>query len=325
MNRTGNAAAVFVALAFGCGWAAPIGKLEIQTSSNYSPIQPDSCDTLFIPSTAISSSIYAIWIDQFYNFIAYSKVTEWRSRDTAVVGIRPGNTSIGEGIVYRKADSGTTMIYGTDSCGATDSCVVVLQCQCSYTSLSIYTLNPYHPGADTIRIPLNDSLILYAEARRPDDTTRWEAVAVSWSKSANLKTKTAPPGAPTDHWTVAPDSEGEGWVTVRMGVSAAPDSVWVIFYDPISIRENPDMPLRPDVWSIHPENGGVRVHFPAKGLYSVKIYSLTGQMVVSRDINEVGRGDAVFQLPRGVFIVNANALVGGSRNTKKVVIASEQR
>jgi hypothetical protein len=100
--------------------------LIIEANSIYDPYNSNPCDTLFIPGDKQSASMYAITRDTFGNFIAYAKIESWYSADTTVVGIMQGDTAVGQGIVYRKADSGITMVYGVDRSGKVDSCVVVL-------------------------------------------------------------------------------------------------------------------------------------------------------------------------------------------------------
>jgi hypothetical protein len=71
-----------------------------------------------------------------------------------------------------------------------------------------------------------------------------------------------------------------------------------------------------ETWKVFSDNGRVRVHFPAQGARSIKIYSLTGKMVASREVNQ---GDAVFQLPKGAYLVRTNNLLNGKADKGKII------
>jgi hypothetical protein len=71
-----------------------------------------------------------------------------------------------------------------------------------------------------------------------------------------------------------------------------------------------------ETWSISPINNSVRVHFPGKGVHSVKIYTLAGNCVYSQS---TGEESLSVRLPKGVFIVNLQGVGSGRSLTKKIV------
>ncbi len=273
--------------------------------------------SLDFSATDATRNAFAILRDSYGNFIDYSKNTLWTSSDTTVFFAINGNTSIGEGIAVRRTDYGQAYMIAMDTTTSPGDTlrdtVLVLISNDYYTSLRIYTVNPYIPNVDTVWITTDDSLILRTEAQRSGG--QWEDVSVSWYKSASLPTATNPPASPAFQWTVHPISAGSGWIWARRS-GAVSDSVWVIFTQPPSIRGNQIYRTHPDVWSIFSDNSGVRIHIPERGSHAVKIYSLSGTVVHSQT---TGEKNLSIRLPKGVFIVSVNGMGSGPRIIRKVV------
>jgi hypothetical protein len=287
-------------------------------------IADDPLAQLVIPATDTSASVYAIIRDRWGNFLNYSTTTQWISTDTSILIVRQGDSTTGQGIVIRRADFGQAFVIAVDtskSPGDTlrDTVEVVLACQCAYINIRISIFNPYTPNVDTIRIPVNDSLILYAELQRTDDTSQWEPVAVLWAKDTNLITSTNQPALPSSSWTVIPASLGSGRirVTYDLGFFTLSDSAWVVFYDPSSVRDNSDRRLHLDSWRVFSDNGRVRIRIPAQGVYNIKIYSLAGHLVDSRATSKV---EESFRVPAGAYIVSVGR-AGSRQETRKRVVA----
>ncbi|MGA2506582.1 MAG: VWA domain-containing protein [Chitinispirillaceae bacterium] len=100
--------------------------------------------------------------------------------------------------------------------------------------------------------------------------------------------------------------------TLRLAIALSPPSA--ISYDNKTKQRTDGM------WSVSSANGRIRVRFPDNSAHAVKIFSLAGHCVESR---VTGQDDVSFKLPKGVYIVTANA-VGGSWQKRKMIINIER-
>jgi hypothetical protein len=100
--------------------------------------------------------------------------------------------------------------------------------------------------------------------------------------------------------------------TLRVVIALIPPSA--VSYDNKAKQRTDGM------WSVSSANGRIRVRFPDNSAHAVKIFSLAGHCVESR---VTGQDDVSFKLPKGVYIVTANA-VGGSWQKRKMIINIER-
>jgi hypothetical protein len=188
------------------------------TISGQALINDQPLASLVIGSNQVVASVYAIIRDIYGNYIGYSNPTQWMSTDTTRFTADTGVQSIGEGIVFRKSDSGTAIMIASNSTvksGVTlkDSVPVVLQ-NITYKKIRIYVMNGINKVyPDTIRIATDGSLTVYAEGQRSDDTTRWDAVPVQWAKTDGLQTVNNPSTSFTQSWNVIPNAIGAGLIS----------------------------------------------------------------------------------------------------------------
>jgi hypothetical protein len=297
--------------------------LVIEASSTIQSLYTDDpLARLVIPATDTSASVYAIIRDRFGNFAGYSTATQWISTDTSVVIVRPGDSTTGQGIAIRRANFGQAFLIAVDTSSSPgdtlrDTVPVELM-SIYYCAVRIYTVAPaYSPDIDTIRIPTNDSLTLYAEGQRSDDTSRWEPVTISWGKEASLITMADPPTSPAYSWTIVPNVVSAGRIRVTGSYPFLADSVWAVFYDPSSVRDNLDKRLRLESWKVFSDNGRLRIRLPSLDAYNIKIYSLAGHLIDSRATSTV---EESFRLPTGVYIVSVGQ-AGSRQEIRKRVVA----
>jgi hypothetical protein len=100
--------------------------------------------------------------------------------------------------------------------------------------------------------------------------------------------------------------------TLRVVIALTPPSA--ITYD------NKAKLLADGMWSVFSANGRIRVHFPDNSIHAIKVFSLAGHCVESRVTTQ---DELSFKLPKGVYIVTANA-VGGSWQKRKMIITIER-
>jgi fibro-slime domain-containing protein len=175
--------------------------------------------------SATSVPVYAVLRDRFGNFVSFSNPTSWRSKDTASVSVKKGDTLLGEGLCIRKTMNGQAWVFAKDGKDTTltDSVLVVLR-TVYYTALRI--VKPDSTNIDSLTLSLDDSMTVMVLGQRSDNQ-QWEFVNGNWSVTGSLSTATNPPGSSIS-WIVAPSDTGSGWIKVSMG-TALPDSAKAVF------------------------------------------------------------------------------------------------
>ncbi len=203
--------------------------MVLEKSPAFDPHIPNPCDTLFIPSTSPTGSVYAILRDRFQNAVGYDTITQWGAiPDTSVVSVRLYNPNIGQVLAYRNA-AGTARLFATDVKGFSDTCLV-LSLPYGYKALRIVVGGNVGPH---ITAPLvlntNQDSSIYVQALRTD-TALWVNVSATWQVSPGLAGLT-PPGQPASSFLVAPTDTGTGWIRVTMGNDSltTPDTLPVRF------------------------------------------------------------------------------------------------
>ncbi|MBD3320389.1 MAG: hypothetical protein GF350_04755 [Chitinivibrionales bacterium] len=212
--------------------------LEGDANWQFSPNSDNAIDTVMLNTIDTIAQIYAIIRDEHGNFVAYSRRTDWESRDTGIVEIADGIETIGEGIIHRTTatDDDTTRVAGTSldypSLQLTDSTVVVYL-NIYFEALRIVTGEgaTLDTTLDTLHITTNDDATLRVQGRRSDNG-QWVDISARWLMQEDLVVDPSPP-ARAGSWTFSPvefDTSGAGWIAVTLdNDTTTPDSVWVIF------------------------------------------------------------------------------------------------
>jgi fibro-slime domain-containing protein len=227
---------------------AAASQLVIEADPNWQ-VKPNAAvpvDSIRIANNQTSVPVYALLRDRFGNFVQYSTNTDWESLnpvslfpgDTSVVSVHNGTNSIGEGIVYRIAASGSQPVTAAsnDFPGLADT-IKAIVLQYYYLDLRIVTGSVVGTGGNTTRLgtltmSTNDDTTLKVIGQRSDDST-WEPVSnAQWQISSGIivPANQAPPGS-ADKWTFSPSAPGTGWIRVTLGNDAVtkPDTVQAVF------------------------------------------------------------------------------------------------
>jgi fibro-slime domain-containing protein len=170
---------------------------------------------------------YAVLRDHDGNFVGPFSQALWQSADISLVNTQTGVAGLGEGIVARKGNSGTTsvMIHNADYTIA-DTAQVVLN-NVAYDSLRIVT--PDNTPISGLSLRIDQDTTLLVQGKRSDNH-QWEYVPADWKLVGQVFTNpTAPLSAST--WTFQPRGIGSGLVVVSLGPSspATPDTIRVSF------------------------------------------------------------------------------------------------
>jgi hypothetical protein len=204
----------------------PGAKIILEKSPVADKNIPNPCDTLLIQGDQTNGSVFAILRDVWNNYVGFAAVRTWGRVDTTIINTEKGDTTIGEGVAVRKVESGSTKMFGVDTNGFRDSCVVVLV---PYTIIQLRII----AGKDTIPLQhdtlvmnTNQDTLLLVQGLR-SDTALWIDISANWRISANLSVvPTAPVSA--QWWRFSPNDTGSGWIKVTLG-AAIPDSLPVRF------------------------------------------------------------------------------------------------
>ncbi|MGA3052217.1 MAG: fibro-slime domain-containing protein, partial [Chitinispirillaceae bacterium] len=195
-------------------------------------------DTLFIPKTSMTGSVYAILRDRFQNLVGYdTTITSVvvldtpETSDTSVISVSLGNQHTGQVVVTRNpsVSAGTAWVVATDAKGLRDTCVVV-SLNYGYQALRIVAPNdtgPHSPIPLVLTTDQDDTL--YVQAQRTD-TLQWVSIAATWQLSPGLA-GISPPGQPASSFSIAPTDTGSGWIRVTLGDDSitTPDTMLVHF------------------------------------------------------------------------------------------------
>ena len=180
--------------------------------------------TVTIGGTSTADSVYAVLRDTYGNFVSFSTVTTWLSRDTAQVKASNGIAAYGQGIAVRQINSGQAWVIAQDGIysGLQDSVLVKLS-NVSYTALRIVVRDSTH--ISNLAMTIDQDTLLKVQGLRSDGGG-WDSIPANWSISANL-TATPNPGF-SKTWRFTPTDTGSGYIKVTLA-GATPDSVRVQF------------------------------------------------------------------------------------------------
>lgn len=191
-----------------------------------SPNDDDPAGSVTISSRDTVVNIYAVLRDQFGNFVDYSKVNTWVSKDTSLVTAGDGIKAIGEARIIRATGGGgQTLIIGTNNTyGFSDTVSVVLS-TISYDSLRVVVVDSIR--IESLTMSTESDTTLLVQGKRSDNGL-WEAVPANWQASSGIAASpVAPSGA--KEWSFAPADTGSGWIWVTLGTKTASDSIRVTF------------------------------------------------------------------------------------------------
>jgi len=203
-------------------------KLVIEPDTTGRSAYPNTAhraDSVTIGGTATQISVYAVLRDLYNNFISFSNVTTWLSRDTLQVKTANGNATFGEGICLRDTNQGKAWVVAQDGnyTGLHDSVLVKLS-NVSYTALRIVVRDS--TKISNLAMTIDDDTLLKVQGLRSDGVG-WDNIPATWSISNNLQTVPGAPGS-SSTWRFSPIDTGSGLITVTL-TGATPASVAVQF------------------------------------------------------------------------------------------------
>jgi fibro-slime domain-containing protein len=209
--------------------------IVLEKTSAFDLHTPNPCDTLLIPNTSPTGSVYAILRDRFQNAIGYdTTITQVGAlnlagaADTSVISVRLNNPNIGQVLAYRNTP-GTAKLFATDAKGLSDTCVV-MSLAYGYKALRIVEGAAVGPHIGTpLVLNTNQDSTIYVQALR-SDTALWVNVAATWQVSPGLSGLT-PPIQQSSSFLIAPTDTGTGWIRVTLGNDSVttPDTLPVKF------------------------------------------------------------------------------------------------
>jgi hypothetical protein len=191
-------------------------SLEPTPDAAASPHKDNPADSVFIAQNQTNGMVYAVIRDQYGNYITASQSTGWLSRDTTIVTVTGGITSIGQGVITNvlTAQGDHTIILATskDYPGLKDSTMAVL-IKYYYTALRIVNTNGN--AITSLTMNTNQDTTIQVQGLRSDGGG-WEAVCGVWTVTSGLVMS---PAAPTSAstWTFSPNFPGTGKINVRLG------------------------------------------------------------------------------------------------------------
>jgi hypothetical protein len=221
----------------------PGNKIILERSAVIDRNIPNPCDTIVIPGDEMTGRCFAILRDAFNNFVGYAAVRTWDRIDPAIIDAQKGDTTIGEGIAVKKADSGMTRMFAIDSNNFKDTCVVILV-PYSIVQLRIIAGKDTIPlDHDTLVMNTNQDTTLYVQGLRSDNS-QWINVSAVWWISPDLRVT---PVAPSNNhsWRFSPSDTGRGWIKTTLG-AAIPDSLPVRFTQGPAMRVEIEIITPPD-------------------------------------------------------------------------------
>jgi fibro-slime domain-containing protein len=191
-------------------------SLEPTSDASASPHKDNPADTVSIAQNQNNGVVYAVIRDQYGNYISASQSTGWLSRDTTIVTVTDGLTSIGQGVITKVLTAqgdharvlATSLVYP----GFKDSTMAVVL-KYYYTALRI--INAAGTAITNLTMNTNQDTTIQVQGLRSDGGG-WELVYGAWTATSGLSTV---PGAPTNAatWSFSPDKPGTGIISVTLG------------------------------------------------------------------------------------------------------------
>ncbi len=209
--------------------------MVLEKTSAFDPHIPNPSDTLYIPSTSPTGSVYAILRDRYQNANGYdTSITSvgaldlQGAMDTSVVSVHLYNKNIGQITAFRNA-SGMARLFATDANGFSDTCFVQSLAY-GYKALRIVDGTHVGPHITTpLSLSTDSSSTISVQALRTD-TALWVPVSASWQVSQGLAGLT-PPAQQSSSFLVSPSDTGTGFIRVTLGDDSitTPDTLPVHF------------------------------------------------------------------------------------------------
>lgn len=205
-------------------------KLYIEPTPNQmaSINHPNPVDTLRIQESVTFTHGYAVLRDKDGNFTGFSQSTTWGvvNNDT-IVSVENGTVAIGDGLITRRAKTGSAQVFAQDISGLKDSTVVQLL-QYYFKQLRIVT------GSDTAAVKLvmntNQDTILRVQGLRSDNDS-WQFIDIgNWTNSSSLNKAIKSPGI-SSSWRIDPTDTAKGRIIVNLETDSRtiPDTLDVEF------------------------------------------------------------------------------------------------
>ena len=175
---------------------------------------------LLIASIQPSNFAFAVLRDKFGNYVSPSQNTLWditQGLGTIIDRVEKGDTTTGQGIVYKKGPSGTGEISAQNTLSPytgpkfTDSVRVRVD-SVSYNALRIsVTNNGISTPISNLTIQSETDTLLIVEGRRADGLG-WDLVPGNWNLSATLSSSTTP-ALSSQTWNFSPTDTGHGTIS----------------------------------------------------------------------------------------------------------------
>lgn len=207
-------------------------KLVIEESVDWSNYKntANPVDTLRITSNSQSDNGYAVFRDNFNNFIAFATQAGWTSADETVVTAASGEVLYGEGIATREpnVESGITTVTATQAGFSDNVPVRVLPFYYDYLKILDRTAQGY-VAIDTLTLNTNQTDTLFSVGRRSNDASIWDTIAVTWQSSASLHSTIAA-SLTGKSYQLDPTAPATGFLRITLGNDevSRPDTVQLV-------------------------------------------------------------------------------------------------
>jgi hypothetical protein len=189
-----------------------------------------------ISSTTQKDSVYAVLRDKYGNWVSHATLASWLSKDTTVITVASGTTSLGEGVMTRR-----TALLDTTSITAKqgtfmDSLRVIIS-NVTYSQIQVYVLSGGTKPIDTLKMRTDQDTTLHARGLRADGSGQWDDLLVGWHNSPQLTfNNTAPPSAIL--WSFNPHDTGAGIIYIAYtSTTELRDTIKAIFLPGNAYRE----------------------------------------------------------------------------------------
>ena len=214
--------------------------LEANQDWQLSPNTAVPIDSVTLSNIETYRSVYAMIRDSLGNFVAYSQLTDWISRDTALVQVSDGIRSVGQGIVEKiiteKKDTLSRIVAVSRQYPDLSDSVYVKILSIYFKELRIVMGNDTN-GIHDLFMTTNDDTTLTVIGRRSDND-QWMQIKTKWETSSGLPVA---PQAPeqASQWRFSPTAPAtSGWIRVTLDIDSIsrPDSVFVVFEKGAPVR-----------------------------------------------------------------------------------------
>jgi hypothetical protein len=196
-------------------------QLVLEASPDVHNNIPRPVNNVVIDTTDTATTVYAVLRDEYGNYVSYSTNNSWGTANSGIAVSRDGyRVDQGEGLIVRRAKSGRTNIWATNTIHDLSDTVSVVLNSVVYDSLRIVVGGSY---PDSVIIRSDQDTVLIVEGKRSDNG-QWEEMNGNWQFTSN----TLPDQSrySTSEWNFQPSNNGKGKIKVTDPSNrAVPDSI----------------------------------------------------------------------------------------------------